>query len=56
MLTDGPPFRVGDQLYIYYPEFSETHNRNGIKPADSYYAGGNGLTTIRADGFASVAT
>jgi len=55
MLTGGPPIQVGDQLYIYYRGFSETHNRSGTKPSDSYYAGGHGLATIRVDGFASVA-
>ena len=55
MLTGGPPIRVKDQLHIYYRGMSETHNRSGTKPADSYYAGGNGLATIRVDGFASLA-
>ncbi len=56
MLTGAPPIRVGDLLYIYYRGYSETHNRGGDKPQDSYYAGANGLATIRADGFASLAS
>jgi len=55
LMTGAPPIRVGDKLYIYYRGFSETHNRSGEKPKDSYYSGANGLATIRVDGFASVA-
>lgn len=55
MMTGGPPIRVGDQLYIYYRGYSETHDRGANKPKDSYYAGANGLATIRVDGFASLA-
>jgi hypothetical protein len=55
MITGAPPIRVGDKLYIYYRGYSETHDRSGDKPKDSYYAGANGLATLRADGFASLA-
>lgn len=54
MVTGAPPIVVGDQLYIYYRGYSETHDRSGVKPADSYYAGANGLATLRLDGFASL--
>lgn len=56
MITGAPPVRVGDKLYIYYRGYSETHDRRPGKPNDSYYAGGNGLATIRLDGFASLAS
>jgi len=56
MMTGGPPIQFGDKLFIYYRGFSETHNRNGVKPKDSYYAGANGLATLRLDGFASLAS
>lgn len=55
MMTGAPPIRVGDQLYIYYRGYSESHDRGDNKPKDSYYAGANGLATIRLDGFASMA-
>lgn len=56
MITGAPPIPVGDKLYMYYRGYSETHDRRPDRPNDSYYAGGNGLATIRLDGFASLAS
>ena len=55
MITGAPPIRVGDKLHIYYRGYAETHDRSADKPKDSYFAGANGLATIRLDGFASLA-
>ena len=56
LMTGAPPPRFDDKLYIYYRGFSRRHKPFGLRNgySDSYEAGGIGLATIRADGFASL--
>jgi len=46
-MSNNPPVRVGDELWIYY---GSTNNTKKQRP----YAGGIGLAKLRVDGFASL--
>ena len=54
--STAPPFRVGDELWIYYSGRKNTHSDAGQNPklGEREWQTAIGLATIRLDGFVSV--